>query len=451
MIKIQQIVGEINKVNRNMVFPSTAVKWEGAEAFLNSMQPPVEFLDHGGRCLVFADRKGSPGSDDFVYKLVRVTPETVQSYADFKRHADRLARHGIPIAGPESLFYEDAAQGLFMYKQRRCKTLKYQPLAVMAILVEVMSIVIRHNLPLADLFYRNFGWLDGKVVLFDFHDASVCRSWLFETVKRSFDEAKIADTLGFVSTSVLELGQEEVQQDNVSKQSTVSFPAANVPAAGMSLCSYQKLRVNANTGELEFDSHTKLKSDLAKANLRDGDSVLDMGCNIGGVGFSLLMTGKPQSVTLCEMNETDLASAKSLHQRFNLARLERSPTKFIRADVLHHLATTDGSYDLVLSFSLFHHLLSHQPLNELLLLIKKRCRRDLVVEVPLFGDVLLQNVMSKSPHPSRFNCLASPEAFGAAVHAAVPSCTILSFAQVAYDPVAFKGLLRFVFVCRFSS
>jgi hypothetical protein len=178
-----------------------------------------------------------------------------------------------------------------------------------------------------------------------------------------------------------------------------------------------------------------------------------MGCNIGAVGFGLLQLRLAKAITLCELNQGDLDSAMAVYQRFNLARFEKpngEATQFVHANILEHLKSTSDSYELILSFALFHHLLSQKPLPDILTLIANRCRRTLVVEVPLAGDVLLANVIKKSATPDRFNCLASAETFESAILAALPACVILMSAPVLYG-VTFSGLKRHVFVCDLSS
>ena len=70
-----------------------------------------------------------------------------------------------------------------------------------------------------------------------------------------------------------------------------------------------------------------------------------------------------------------------------------------------------GKYDLVLCYSVFHHLLKTQPIEELIKLVISHTGKYCVIEVPMIGDALLTKVMRGVIHPENFHCLKSPDVF----------------------------------------
>ena len=115
--------------------------------------------------------------------------------------------------------------------------------------------------------------------------------------------------------------------------------------------------------------------------------LIDFGCSYGGIGLKIAQNFPASKVALNNINDTELANCDSMKNK--LCLLNVNVTK---KDVLYD----NNSYDITLYFALVHHLLKTVTFVELVNLIKSQTRKFAIVEFPLIGDHLLEQVMKTS-------------------------------------------------------
>ena len=85
----------------------------------------------------------------------------------------------MPILPLSRILYDD--ETWMIYTQPICQVLEGVSLRLCYVLVKFIKQMIRSNLRISDIYYKNFGIHEGKIVLFDYHDVDT-----FETSPSNF-------------------------------------------------------------------------------------------------------------------------------------------------------------------------------------------------------------------------------------------------------------------------
>lgn len=213
----------------------------------------------------------------------------------------------------------------------------------------------------------------------------------------------------------------------------------------MEINNYQHVRID-KSGDMAVFGHTDTKLTWAIRgyhqlnNSKESVTILDAGCSIGGIGLSLLHRFNCL-VTLNNVTKSELDIARQL-----IGEMEREKQGKVTLTSLN-LMDLDFQYDLTLYFAVVHHVLRSCEIDEILRHIRKQTGQVCVIEVPLQGDALLNNIVSASnisdPWVTRFQCLSSVEAFLDTLSAA--NFSVLEHMEIVYGS---GDLKRHVFIAK---
>jgi len=123
----------------------------------------LTYLGRGDTCIVFRD-----GSTNTVIKICKKNSGYMKDYATFKAHSDRLILNKIKILPPLEVLYDDHL--FFIYRQHLCiPVFNIQKDSIIEIL-EIVKCLIKHEIKVPNLYYKNFGVYQDDIYLFDYHD-----------------------------------------------------------------------------------------------------------------------------------------------------------------------------------------------------------------------------------------------------------------------------------------
>jgi hypothetical protein len=291
--------------------------------------------------------------------------------------------------------------------------------------------MIRMNLRVSDIFFRNFGIYQNKVYLFDFHDVDNFDSssnFMISNLYSLFTQ--LGKNLGWPVQDVVITSMNLVIQDNFGESRfpemivrfLQSLYAKNYSKALEYLenskrllkqhvqkkyNNYQQVNVT-DTGVIELESHTLDKYRLASEIIETGrvKTVLDGRCLIGGIGLKLAKEYPDVTIALSNNDSNELDKTKQIAANCMIVNVH-----FINGHVKDIKLLPTDKYDLTLYYSLFHHLLKTHSIEEILNLVKAQTKKYCLIEVPMQGDHSLNKVMKCSTQQDNFKCLKSPDVF----------------------------------------
>lgn len=208
---------------------------------------------------------------------------------------------------------------------------------------------------------------------------------------------------------------------------------------------YVNIYNNGSINALELESHTLKKFNIAKSVANECTSVLDAGCSLGGIGLSLSFLDNVKSVTLNNITEYELNVAKEIHNELlkNKNNPQHNKEILFSSD---NIITLEKEYDLTLYFALIHHILKSETIDFIINMIYHQTKKYTVVEVPLKGDTLLNNVIRDSgledPWSDRYVPLINADSF---IKYLSGKFQVLSVHHIDYGS---DKLIRHAFVCK---
>lgn len=373
-------VGEINKRNPPQVFDVTALD-EVVPLVLKYQQNP-RLVGHGGHCLVFRNAvvgpsgvadSGTPSGPvlKVIWKEKLNNKDTFQQ--DVMDVMKQFDRSGVVFA-PFNFLEE--TKSFLVYSQPFCTPIEEPSNFVVNKILEVHRKILVHSIPVSDLYYPNFGFLDGKVALFDYGEPSYDFYFLNHTMQQNLERIGL-------------------------KNKTLSDWKVPAFKPLPEWTTYQKFEFSDQAQVVPLET-TLTKVQLAQSYLQPKWSVMDVGCCVGAIGLALKGQSK---VTLVNCDAKELGMAKQV-------ATQACATRFHEVEFLQTNAfDVSTQADLTLYFAVLHHMLRSKGIQSCLETIAKQTNRIAIVEVPLGDDALLQMVRDSGTH----DCLKSVETFSSSV------------------------------------
>lgn len=421
-MNFKTIIEDINRRNKNTVFNFTPL--QEAERFLVSYDVNAQYLDHGGDVLCFR----SSSSNNRVYKLIVKSNDSLvtTSYTNLLARYRFLQLHYIHMKfiHPGMLIFDN--QHCFIVEQDACSPCNPSNFtfhSAATIFDFVLQTIIRKKI-LPDVRPSNFGYFENTLYLFDYHDNLVhhpsksgllvitlkqCVDCLFKnaSLKGVFDaESELIKTFNskfqlFVATA----SDESKETFEIIKILTeIVFILRQLHCAKYD--NYQKATVNGQNMLIPI-AHTAEKLNvvvevveyLLQSNmLTKSFSMLDAGCSLGVIGNSVGQRYPQSSVTLNNITQTELETAKSLAKHCNLSNVS------FDGQNIYDLKT---SFDVTAYFAVWHHLLKRYTVDEAVQKIANQTKKCTIIELPFFGDCLLDKVIGEDATlwENRYSCL----------------------------------------------
>ena len=205
--------------------------------------------------------------------------------------------------------------------------------------------------------------------------------------------------------------------------------------------SYQSGSIDAE-GSLTLRGSTRIKYDITIESVRgrglgEKFTFVDMGSCIGLISIGLIQEYPLSRGVLCNVDSSEMCETRRLVEKLHLT----DSCFLLSKDVMK----LEGIYDLVLCFSLVHHLLREGDFGHVIHTIVNRGGRLIVVEFPVGEDVLLQKIKSgcNESLEERYSHLRSVDTVSDGLRRYAPDFSIEGIHKVDYDTAQ---LDRYAFV-----
>ena len=160
MINLRKIIDDINQKNGNKNFDTSNIGH--IEKILHN-QPKLVFAGHGIQSICFKTMSG------YVVKCcIKRKNSLIQSRDLFLNTTRNLLEKNMPILSPLDILYEN--DKWMIYTQPMCRMINDVTVKFCIVLMNFLKQMILYNIKIADIYYRNFGIYQNKIVLFDYHD-----------------------------------------------------------------------------------------------------------------------------------------------------------------------------------------------------------------------------------------------------------------------------------------
>lgn len=173
---------------------------------------------------------------------------------------------------------------------------------------------------------------------------------------------------------------------------------------------------------------------FGKSNIR---TVLDAGCSLGGIGLKISKNNNIESVMLNNVTVSELNVSKEIAELCGIKNVIFSSD---------NIFDVKDRFDLTMYFALIHHLLRCKDITEILQMIRCQTNMYTVMEIPVQGDALLDNIVNASqiqnPWSTRYKALTSVDVLKQSIE------TVFDVIRVHEIEYGSKDLCRYVFICR---
>lgn len=374
--------------------------FDGVHNYLS--QYKLKYLGLGGTCISFID------NSDIIYKICLKQNNDILKSADiFMHHCNTLIKNGVSILSPIDIVYDD--EHFLVYRQPKCNPLTEVNTKILVEILKNLKAMLLSMYRLTDIYFRNFGIYQNKIVIYDYHDY------------KDFFEKDYTYIVHLVQTfnlyynkniyKKINLDIEEIIQDDFCKNHFDFNPSLSdffknlynwnfdkaikhidtmvedfSDALVYDIYDYQKISIDRN-GIISLHIHTLDKFNLLKSilpYLPEKFSVIDCGCSIGGIGGKIAQLYPKSNIVLNNITKNELDTAKSMFSKLCLNNIVYDDTNIMSYDKVH---------DVTLFYALLHHLLRDMTFNELIEKIYKMTNIYSVIELPFYGDVLLAKVV----------------------------------------------------------
>jgi hypothetical protein len=450
---LKSVIDKINTKNNTVLFEVS--KTVGLSQFLSTLTN-LTYLGHGGMCLCLL-RQGVE-----VVKCCKKTKKAIiSSTTTFNSRVEELRQHNISVLYPIEVLYED--EYWFVYTQPACRIIERADFSVkMGIqMLDFIEQMIKSNLKMTDIFYRNFGIYRNQLFLFDYHEIEsfdTASSFMINNLYSTF--ILLGKNIGWHTSEIFAPHTHFPEDGNYGEykfpREVIKFLSAMRENDHPKMIDYiNRLRTLLKTyinkkysdmnhqhititgsGDINLSSQSITKFELTEklVSLKGIKSILESRCGIGGLGLKLAQCFPDIKVTLSNSDIKELAQAKQIATDCMVFN-----TNFIGEP---KPSSHSHKYDLVLYYSSVHHLLKTQTMAELIDDLKLQMNKYCILEVPMMGDSLLDRVMKGAPNVANYRCLSSPETFR--FHLLSNDLKVLQCIRINYNR---KDLIRFAYIC----
>lgn len=380
----------------------------GAYSFLRSINPYIKQFKYGGTCICFINIQ-----HDAIYKICRKkSAPTLQKFRDEISIVEDLI---VPL----QILYED--EHAILYIQPVINVICHVKPRIMLDIIFLFEQFISTGMKPSDMFYKNVGYFNGELKMFDIHDFKDIDSdsslntinfftmFWFMITKKNFQDPwnySIEQLFGFskdnfppIYLKFLQMCQSNCYDKDIFELIYIDIKKRMVHE----FTDYQKFTID-DDGKITLFSHTKNKAEVIQKYVEGMRSVLDAGCSLGGIGAKIAQDNPNLTVVINNITQSEIERMKTV--------IELTGLKNITVNVIN-VVRINRKYDLTAYFAIFHHLLAAYSIEEIVAIVRKQTNKIAIIELPFKGDALLENVVSKVEDgwETRYNYLTTPEAF----------------------------------------
>ena len=453
---LQEIIQSINTTNRQTIFQTTG--FTAVQEYLTNFHrlTPISYIDHGSTSICFVLNGQSKVLKVFK-KASNLASNVLRSSAIFVDYQKKLQMARIPIV-PISILYEDSNYIVALQERVVIPSAVYQNTRFVLDILTIIEQMLARRIRLHDVFYRNFGYLRNKICVFDFNESidfhdniDLFVANLFQLFylyySNQFYENVPNPSIDVIRTNGYPLPSPHLSQFMRQVHSfeiedalhTLRFSILPVLKAALAVnhCIYQQFEIDA-CGGIHLRSHTRQKAEILArfVDIAAPVSILDAGCSYGAIGITVAKRHPEIAITLNNLDRQEITASVGLAQSqacYNIA--------YSNEDVRYIPAAKQ--YDMVVCYALVHHLLKYWTLEECLRHIIGMARKIVIIEFPVFPDILLKEVMgaASSEKSSNFSALQSCESVREVLEKVA---TVIEVVPMVYGD--HQGICRYTFV-----
>jgi hypothetical protein len=447
---LKAIIEQINQRNGKTLFDSHKVV--NIEKILNHL-PKLEYIGHGIQSICFKTDKG------YVVKCcVKRKNSILCSKNLFVTTTQDLLSINMPILPLTDVLYEDDVW--MVYTQPICRMIDDINVKFCYHVIKFVRQMVENNIRISDIYYRNFGIYQNKILLFDYHDIENFDSssnFLITNIYSLF--TLLGKKLGWNVRDVTISHWDEIVSDQFGStrfpEQLVSLLVAfhNREKEKILLSLDEALTYLKTQLKQKFPTYDMLRTDdnnmiiidypnkmyniifdlIQNMNL---NSVLDVQSTVSGIGLKLAQDFPNILVTLgCGTNDeiTDTRNIISNCVLYNAS--------VMYGNIVEFKPTNAERYDLVLYHTVLLDLLQTKKLSDLFQFVRNQVGRYFLLEVPIKGDATLAKIV-KNQKKNTAECLLTPYTFR--TYLCVNKIKVNRCIHMDYGS---RQIKRFLFVC----
>jgi len=443
---LKTIIDQINKKNGKTMFDSQKIS--NIERILSCL-PKLEYLGHGIQSICF-----KTGKNNVVKCCVKRKNSIISSKNLFLKTTHDLLSINMPILPLIDVLYEDDVW--MVYTQPMCRMITDISLKFCYHVLKFVKQMIDNNIRISDIYYKNFGIYQNKILLFDYHDIEHFDSssnflitniyslftllghklgWNVQNATISHWNDIVADNFGTnrfpVQFVELLIALHNRDKEKILFHLNETFEFINIRLK-QKYPTYDTLKIEEDIIVIDYPiKQYHLIFDLIqKMNL---NNVLDTQSNITGVGLKLAQDFPNILVTL-ECHTVD---------ECNDTRNIISNCLIYNACVTHGIVkpTNGDRYDLVLYHTIIFDLLQTKKPSDLFQLVRNQVGKYFILDVPIKGDIVLAKII-KNHKKNNYEYLLTPYTFRTYLCAnkiKVNRCIHIDYGS--------RQIKRFMFIC----
>lgn len=447
---IRSIIEQINQRNKKILFDVSKI--DGIEHILNQ-QPMLEYLGHGVQSICF-----KTGKTHVIKCCIKRKSSIITSKNTFIAKVHELLDLKMPILPPIEVLYENDIW--MIYTQPFCRMIDDLNIKICHTILTFVKQMIETNIRISDIYHRNFGIYQNKILLFDYHDIDNFDSssnFLITNLYTLFNI--LGKKLGWNVLNTPINHWDKIVADHFGK---TRFPSVIVDMLQsfnsrdhemmikmidqtllylkkylkQNLTTYHHLNIS-DEGTITLSYPHKIYDlifDLVKN--QNMLNILDVHSVDTGIGMKLAQDFPNLIVTLgCSNNE-------EVHEtRVIINNCLTYNTSIIYANMVDIKPSVNDRYDLILYYASFYQLLQTHKISELLQIVKNQASRYIIIEVPVIGDSALVKLIENSKN-ANYGCLTTP--FVLRNHLCFHKIKVNRMIYVDYGV---KQLQRYLFFC----
>lgn len=417
---IESIIDNINLKN-GFTFDKSNI--QSLQNFINSFEVihKLEYLDHGGSCICFR----IPTTDNILKIYKKSNNSILRSSIIFQDYINNLNRLNIPII-TTNIIYEDTFYIIAI--QPFITTFNIINPYIAKKILNIVEIMLLNRTRLHDIYFRNFGFLNNKLYLFDFHESinfydnidlfttnllqlfallfnnQLAFNMINPNITLLINSNYCTDILPNIYSDFLRTIHQFKINEAIEILQNLIYPDLG-KLISKSFSNYQHYIIN-NDGKLILKSHTLQKALIAEniAKIVKPISILDPGCSYGAIGIYLKTIYPHIDITLNNLDNNELTEAYNMANWIGCYGIKYINKNFMDIPLV--------KYDLTLCYALVHHILRTYTIDEFLIFIKILTKKIAIIEFPLKGDILLDQVIASTNQPTqylwenRYRCLS---------------------------------------------
>lgn len=118
-----------------------------------------QYMSYGGNCIVFRN-------NTHVLKICKQTKTIYESFLDYSNNLPHSLSYSF-LATVEIVIYAD--DNYIVYIQKFCEPVTEMNIEILFVIIQAYYLMIYNGIIFQDIYFRNFGYVDDRLMLFDYH------------------------------------------------------------------------------------------------------------------------------------------------------------------------------------------------------------------------------------------------------------------------------------------